>query len=204
MVDMTTPRKFRRNLEPLADLIIETYNVSPTTTHRAIVTFEKHLKLVEGRTLPRIGKYRRYMVDAELWAVFVKSYDQFKEKNFETFDLALAELYSGDLPEVRSLQDVYEVLSRERELSSDVYARVADAIRQQDELHAMATGQTEATAALVEGQARSAELLAELDRRLTKQGETIDYLLQGTRLFAEMLTEMRVQITEAMSHVTTD
>lgn len=128
--------RLQNTLEPFVPMVTETYRLYRTNALRNIQTFEKHLLRVQSRPLPRSGKSRKFMVNRELWSLFAQSYDAFRQGQFISFDLALAELFSGEFPEAWSLEDVYRLLQREREASAEVIAGQQQTIADMAQQHA--------------------------------------------------------------------
>lgn len=109
----------RRNLLPLIPLIVSEVGLSETTVRRHIGVFDDHLFRLQGRRLPRVGRNRRSMVDEELWGVLVRVYEVWEARKgtvpAASFEEVLAEVYSGEHPRMRSLDDVHDLLTNQRE-----------------------------------------------------------------------------------------
>ncbi|PTA66608.1 hypothetical protein C8263_17045 [Deinococcus arcticus] len=72
------------------------------------------------------------MVDRELWDIFVTCYSAYHEGAEPSFNTALANRFSGEHPEARSLDDVYDQLNRQTEALADLRAMVHETVERQE------------------------------------------------------------------------
>lgn len=171
-------------------MVVEASSLHRINALRNIQTFEKHLLRVQSRPLPRSGKSRKFMVNRELWALFAQSYDAFRQGQFISFDLALAELFSGEFPEARSLEDVYRLLQREREASAEVIAGQQQTIADMAQQHAaVVTLLQEQRAELLQELRTAQDEVTQLVADQRDSAQTTAKILEGLRIPGRILPQ---------------
>lgn len=182
---ISTPstRKFKKTLEPFTPMVAEAFSIHRGTALRHIETFEKHLFRTQGRRLARSGRNRRYMVDADLWAMFEQSYSAFTTEKFPSFEAALATLFTGEHPRARTLDDVHDLLSNQRESTA--------AIREMVDQLPEAVQQLRET--MQRFQEDSAARFADLEARMQEQGKAAERMAGELR---EQATQLRQENSE--------
>ncbi|MFB9991006.1 hypothetical protein ACFFLM_03290 [Deinococcus oregonensis] len=208
---MSQPPVFKNTLEPLVPLITETFGLHRSHAYRNATVFEDHVMRVLGRRLPRSGKARQLMVDRELWTVFERCFAAYHDGSQPSFHAALANGYSGEYPEARSLEDVHQSVAHQREALTQLRVWLTEQVERQDqELSELRRGlgelrdflQTEfaqvtplsqeVAAQRETGETQHRELVA----LLGTHGEQLDHLTEGMRVVAEVVSAMADQFQE--------
>lgn len=139
-----TDQLFKRTLEPFMTVFQTVFGEGATSrsaSYRHLREFERHLVLVQGKGLARHGRKGTIMISQEVWRYFEKSFLAFRSGKYETFDLALAEQFSGVFPTPRSLDDVYALVLKERESGIQTRAELQRQLDVMTEQHELMVGE---------------------------------------------------------------